>query len=84
MSNWNPNTHPFRVRKIRKGGPYGWSDRVATYETLEQAIVELEAKMTGGVYESQLDKAKMTDAGKWDGWIRIATRKINQKAVYRA
>ena len=76
---WNPKTHPYRVRKVSRGGPYGWSDRVMTYETLEEAIAATNAKMTGGEYEAQLDKAKFDSNGKWDGWDRIGRRKINCK-----
>ena len=78
---WNPQTHPFRVRKIRVGGPYGWSDSVATYSTLEEAELAMEARMTGGEYEAQLDKAKFDASGKWAGWTRIANRKINKKMM---
>jgi hypothetical protein len=79
MSNWNPTTHPFRVRKIRRGGPHGWSDSVATFSTFEEAEVAMKARMTGGEYEAQLDRAKFDADGKWDGWIRVATRKIGRK-----
>lgn len=78
---WNPKTHPFRVRKIRRGGFAGWSDSWMTYSTIEEAKAALDAKMKGGEYEAQLDQAKFNDDGKWNGWNRIATRKINQRAV---
>jgi hypothetical protein len=76
---WNPATHPFRVRKIRRGGPHGWSDSVRTYADRSDANAAMYAKMTGGEYESQLDVAVFDAAGKWAGWKRLATRKINQK-----
>ena len=82
MAKWNPSTHPFRVRKIRAGGPHGWSDRTATYATLQEAETALNARMTGGEYEAELDQAKFDANGKWDGWTRLATRKINQKARF--
>ena len=78
---WNPQTHPFRVRKIRVGGPHGWSDSVETYATIEEAELAIEARMTGGEYEAQLDRAKFDASGNWDGWTRIAIRKINRKIV---
>ena len=80
-SNWNPQTHPYRVRKIRAGGPHGWSDSVRTYATLEEAMVSIKAKMAGGEYESQLDFANLNEEGKHDKWIRLATRKINKPVV---
>lgn len=81
MRGWSPKTHPYRVRKIRLGGPHGWSDSVATYSTLEEAEFAMKARMTGGEYESQLDQAKFDADGKWDGWTRIANRKINREMV---
>jgi len=81
IGKWNPETHPFRVRKIRTGGAYGWSDSVQTYCTVEEATLAMKARMTGGEYEAQLDKAKLSPSGNWDGWTRIATRKINGKMV---
>lgn len=82
MRDWNPKTHPYRVRKIRVGGPNGWSDQVRTFETVQQAQADMNAKMTGGEYEAQLDHARFDANGKWDGWTRLATRKINKKAVW--
>ena len=79
---WNPKTHPYRVRKVRSGGFAGWSDSIATYATLEEASKAMEARMTGGEFEFQLDKSKDDKNGKWDGWDRLANRKINQKIVW--
>jgi hypothetical protein len=80
-SKWNPRTHPFRVRKIRVGGPHGWSDSVATYSTIQEAELAMDARMTGGEYEAQLDQSKFDDSGNWNGWTRIAIRKIHRKMV---
>lgn len=83
-ANWNPKTHPYRVRKIRTSGQrgfYGWADSVRTYATLEEAMEAVKAKMTGGEYEAQLDFAHLNEQGKHDKWISLATRKINKPVV---
>ncbi len=78
---WDPNTEPYRVRKIRSNfapGCHGWSDSVMTYATLDEAMTAMDARMTGGEYEYQLDLAKMQD-GELQAWVSLATRKHSKK-----
>jgi hypothetical protein len=75
---WDPNTEPYRVRKIRScsaRGCHGWSDSVMTYATLDEAMAAMDARMTGGEFEYQLDLAQIED-GKHTAWISLANRKV--------
>jgi len=78
---WDPNTEPYRVRKIRSNlapGYHGWSDSVMTYATLDEAIAAMDARMTGGEYKYELDLAKM-EGGEHTAWIRLAERKFRKQ-----
>jgi hypothetical protein len=79
--NWNPNAEPYRVRKIRRSfapGCHGWADSVATYATLDEAMAAMDARMTGGEFEYQLDLAKIED-GKHTAWVELANRKFRKQ-----
>ena len=78
---WNPIAEPYRVRKIRGSsarGCYGWADSVMTYATLGEAMAAMEAMMTNGEYEYQLDLAKIEN-GKHTAWVELANRKFRMK-----
>jgi hypothetical protein len=78
---WDPNAEPYRVRKIRKSfapGCHGWADSVATYATLDEAMAAMDARMTGGEYEYQMDLAKM-EGGKLAAWVSLANRKFRKQ-----
>ena len=79
--NWDPIAEPYRVRKIRSSfapGCHGWADSVATYATLEEAMAAMDARMTGGEFEYQLDLAKIED-GKHAAWVELANRKFRKQ-----
>ena len=78
---WNPIAEPYRVRKIRgssASGCYGWADSVTTYATLDEAMAAMEAMMTNGEYEYQLNLAKIEN-GKHTAWVELANRKFRKK-----
>lgn len=82
-SNWNPRTHPWRVRRIYAtgaAGMYGWRDSVETFETKEEAVAKCDEKMTGGCYEVEVTLAVLKD-GKHVAWEDVCKRKINKKRV---
>ena len=79
--NWNPSAEPYRVRKIRSSfapGCHGWADSVATYATLDEAMAAMDARMTGGEFEYQLDLAKM-EGEKLAAWVSLANRKFRKQ-----
>jgi hypothetical protein len=79
--NWDPNAEPYRVRKIRSSfapGCHGWADSVATYATIDEAMAAMDARMTGGEFEYQLDLAKIED-GKHTAWVELANRKFRKQ-----
>jgi hypothetical protein len=80
---WDPSAEPYRVRKIRSSfapGCHGWADSVATYATLDEAMAAMDARMTGGEYEYQLDLAKIED-GKHTAWVELANRKFRKQLI---
>ena len=69
----------YRVRRIRQNGNRGmsgWSDTTTMVATEDEARMAMDERMTGGVYEVQIDRADNTadwcNSGKW---TRIASRR---------
>lgn len=68
---WVPDEHPFRVVWTVPAGPelHGWSTRVATYATWDEAVAAAEVKFRKpGAFHATIDRYLPIPMPGWSDW----------------